>query len=292
MIPTMNIVAWGRTVPWVEPRQVEQDLVISKALVEIFSDDFLSKQLRFRGGTALNKLHFPKPLRYSEDIDLTRTTRGKVGPLLDRLRAILQPWMGQAHHNLGLIGPSLTFTMEAEDKTSNVPIRVKVEIATRERIAYDSPRTVPFTVQNPWFTGSANIETFSKEEMLATKLRALLQRDKGRDLLDLSHAHAVFGDLNHARVISSFGKYLIAAGQAISRAEAEERMFDKLANPSFLTDVRPLLAAEQARKFDDAAARTAFIVVFQNFIKRVPGDAWKKTQEMAEEFGMPELAES
>jgi predicted nucleotidyltransferase component of viral defense system len=292
MIPTMNIVAWGRTVPWVEPRQVEQDLIIARALVEIFSDDFLRKELRFRGGTALNKLHFSKPFRYSEDIDLTRTTEGPVGPLLDRLRAILQPWMGQAHYDLGLIGPSLIFTMEAEDKTSNVPIRVKVEMATRERTAYDGPRTVPFAVKNPWFTGNANIETFSNEEILATKLRALLQREKGRDLVDLAHAHAVFGNLDHARVVAIFGKYLAAAEQAISRAEAEERMFAKLEDPSFLADVRPLLAAEEAKKFDAKAERAAFKTVFTTFIKRIPGEAWKKTKERAIEFDMPELAEN
>jgi predicted nucleotidyltransferase component of viral defense system len=198
----------------------------ARALVEMFNDDFLRKELRFRRGTALNKLHLPKPFRYSEDIDLTRTTGGPVGPLLDRLRAILQPWMGQAHYDLGLLGPSLTFTMDAEDKTSKVPIRVKVEIATRERTAYDGSRVVPFTVNNPWFTGNADIETFSNEEILATKLRALLQRDKGRDLVDLSHAHAVFGDLHPARVVTLFGKYLTAAGQAISRAEAEAIAYD------------------------------------------------------------------
>jgi predicted nucleotidyltransferase component of viral defense system len=289
MIPAMNIVAWGRTVPWVEQRQVEQDLVMARALVEIFSDDFLRTQLRFRGGTALNKLHLPKALRYSEDIDLTRTTGGSLGPVLDRLRAVLQPWMGHGHYDLGLIGPALTFTMEAEDKA--VPIRVKIEMATRERVAYDGPRTVPFTVQNPWFAGSANIETFSKEEILATKLRALLQREKGRDLVDLSHAHAVFGDLDHTRVVSLFGKYLAAAKQVISRAQAEERMFAKLAEPSFLADVRPLLTAEEAVKLDAAAAHAAFGAVFQNFIKRIPGERWKKTKEMAEQFGMPELAE-
>ncbi|ARP98171.1 nucleotidyl transferase AbiEii/AbiGii toxin family protein [Pseudorhodoplanes sinuspersici] len=291
MIPAMNIVSWGRTVPWAELRQVEQDLIISRALVEVFNDDFLRKELRFRGGTALNKLHLPKPFRYSEDIDLTRTTEGPVGPLLDRLREILQPWMGQAHYDLGLLGPSLTFTMEAEDKTSKVPIRVKVEIATRERTAYDGARVVPFTVKNPWFTGEADIETFSNEEILATKLRALLQRDKGRDLIDLSHAHAVFGDLDHARVITIFGKYLTAAGQAVSRAEAEERMFAKLEDPSFLADVRPLLAAEEAKKFDAKAERAALKTVFATFIKCIPGEAWKRTKERAAEFDMPELAE-
>ena len=61
MIPIMNIIAWGNIAPWAEQRQVEQDLVISRAIVELFSDDFLREELRFRGGTALNKLHFPAP---------------------------------------------------------------------------------------------------------------------------------------------------------------------------------------------------------------------------------------
>jgi hypothetical protein len=98
----------------------------------------------------------------------------------------------------------------------------------------------------------------------------------------------VFGDLDAALVVSCFGKYLEAAGQ-ISRAQAEERMFGKLDGPAFLADVRPLLSAEEAKKFDDAAARAAFAKVFSTFIKRIPGRAWKKTSELAEQYGMPEL---
>ncbi|MDA8363981.1 MAG: nucleotidyl transferase AbiEii/AbiGii toxin family protein, partial [Gammaproteobacteria bacterium] len=76
MIPQDYITAWNSVVPWAIQRQVEQDLIISRALVAIFSDPFLRGELRFRGGTALHKLHFPTPLRYSEDIDLVRTTAG------------------------------------------------------------------------------------------------------------------------------------------------------------------------------------------------------------------------
>ena len=67
-------------------KQVEQDLIIARAIIDLFTDPFLHEQFRFRGGTALNKLHFPKPLRYSEDIDLVRTTPGPIGPILDRVR--------------------------------------------------------------------------------------------------------------------------------------------------------------------------------------------------------------
>jgi len=68
MIPAQNIIAWGNVAPWAEQRQIEQDLIISRALVDIFNDEMLRETLRFRGGTALNKLHFPAPLRYSRTI--------------------------------------------------------------------------------------------------------------------------------------------------------------------------------------------------------------------------------
>jgi predicted nucleotidyltransferase component of viral defense system len=290
MIPAMNIVAWSREAPWPEDRQVEQDLIISRALVEIFKDDFLKKELRFRGGTALNKLHFPAPYRYSEDIDLTRTTVGPLGPILDRLRTVLEPWMGRGHYDLGELGPRLTFTMKAEDENASQPIRVKVEIATRERTAYDGTASISFEVKNPWFNGTADITTFSREEILATKLRALLQRDKGRDLVDLAKSVALFEGLDTAHIVTLFGKYLSASGQTISRAEAEERMWAKLDDPSFLADVRPLLAADDAEEFDPEAERAAFITVFTEFIKRIPGHAWADTPATAVKFNMPELA--
>lgn len=290
MIPAMNIIAWGRTAPWAEQRQIEQDLIISRALVELFGDPFLREQLRFRGGTALNKLHFPKPLRYSEDIDLVRTSSGPIGPVLDAVRGLLEPWMGHAQFDQSPVAPKLRFRFPAEDQSSSVPIRVKVEINTHEITAYDPPRMMPFAVKNPWFAGAADIATFSKEEMLATKLRALLQRNKGRDLVDLAHAATVFKDLGAARVVTCFGQYLGASGQAISRAQAEERMFAKLENANFLADVRPLLAADEAEKFDDKAGRAAFQAVFMEFIKRLPGKTWARSAEMAEQFGMPGLA--
>jgi predicted nucleotidyltransferase component of viral defense system len=246
---------------------------------------------RFRGGTALNKLHFSKPLRYSEDIDLTRTKAGAIGHVLDRIRQILEPWMGHGQFVQSKVAPKFFYSMQAEDQPSGPPIRVKVEINTRARAAYDGAHAIALEVKNPWFTGNANIQTFSKEEIVATKLRALLQREKGRDVIDLFHAHAGFSDLDHTRVITLFSEYLEASKQAISRAQAEERMFAKLDNPNFLADVRPLLAAEEAKKFDDDAARAAFVAVFQNFIKRIPGKTWKRTKEMAKETAMPEVVE-
>jgi len=286
VIPTMNIVAWGNVAPWAEQGQIEQDLIISRALVEIFSDPFLAAELRFRGGTALNKLHFPAPLRYSEDIDLVRTTSGPIGPILGRLREVLEPWLGRAAFDQSQVAPKLRFRVEAEDKTSPAPLRLKIEINTRETEAYAGPRRIPYRVENPWFTGETEISTFSREEMLATKLRALLQRNKGRDLLDLSHALAVLDGLDPAPVIALLLRYLEAAELAIPRAEAEKRMFQKLVNPGFLADIRPLLTAAEAERLTDEAMRAAFADVFTRFIAGLPGEPWARTAEMAERYGI------
>jgi hypothetical protein len=48
MIPRPYIAKWQEYAPWNEFAQVEQDLIISRALVEIFSDDFLERQPRFQ----------------------------------------------------------------------------------------------------------------------------------------------------------------------------------------------------------------------------------------------------
>jgi len=72
VIPQAYITEWSNNVPWHTNEQVEQDLVICRALVALFQDDFLAENLAFRGGTALHKLYLQPQPRYSEDIDLVQ----------------------------------------------------------------------------------------------------------------------------------------------------------------------------------------------------------------------------
>lgn len=67
MIPEQAIVEWRREAPWDANALVEQDLVISRALVEIYSVPELARRLAFRGGTALYKLHLRPAARCSKD---------------------------------------------------------------------------------------------------------------------------------------------------------------------------------------------------------------------------------
>ena len=286
VIPTLNIVAWSAVAPWAEPRQIEQDLALSRAIVELFADPFLRQALRFRGGTALNKLCFPVPIRYSEDIDLVRTSAGAIGPILDHARAALEPWLGPAAFDRNPTTARLGFRAPAEDDPE-AHLRIKIEINTAEIDTCDAPVSIPFEVANPWFSGTADVSTFSREELLATKLRALLQRDKGRDLFDLAHALRTFEDLDVSRVVRCLRFHLDRSVLVIRRAEAEQRMFAKLRRPTFMRDVRPLLSVAEAQRLTDETIRTAFASVFNTLIARLPGESWARTAEMTERFGIP-----
>jgi predicted nucleotidyltransferase component of viral defense system len=65
VIPRAHITAWREHAPWATDAQVEQDLVLSRALLEIFCDRLLGSQLAFRGATALHKLYLSPATRYS-----------------------------------------------------------------------------------------------------------------------------------------------------------------------------------------------------------------------------------
>src|SRR5659263_571477 len=90
MIPQAYITEWSNNVPWQTNEQVEQDLVICRALIAIFSDEFLAASLAFRGGTALHKLYLHPQPRYSEDIDLVQIRPEPIKETIQRLQERLR----------------------------------------------------------------------------------------------------------------------------------------------------------------------------------------------------------
>ena len=65
MIATQYLTEWASSYPWKLSEQVEQDLLISRVVVAIYSDPFLAERLAWRGGTALYKLYLKPQPRYS-----------------------------------------------------------------------------------------------------------------------------------------------------------------------------------------------------------------------------------
>ncbi|MDR0811209.1 MAG: nucleotidyl transferase AbiEii/AbiGii toxin family protein [Paludibacter sp.] len=183
MITRSYIEEWREQHPW-KDEQVEQDLVLSRAIVEMFSDDLIRSSVAFRGGTALHKLFIQPQVRYSEDIDLVQINKEPINPVLKRIREKLS-FLGtkrivkQHIHNNTMI-----YRFDTEIPPV-VNMRLKIEINTREHLNILGLQEIPFEVNNAWFSGICNVTVYKIEELLGSKLKALYGRKKGRDLFDL-----------------------------------------------------------------------------------------------------------
>lgn len=242
MIPRAYIDAWRAHAPWRSDAMVEQDLIICRSMSAIFLHPALAEQLLFRGGTALHKLFFDHPRRYSEDIDLVQCRPGPIGPAFDALREALTPLLGRPQRKRGPGVATLTFRM-ASEMPPVIPMKLKVEINTREHFAAMGIEKRRFTMASPWFTGECEVPTYRLEELLATKLRALYQRRKGRDIYDL-WLGLTEGGADGRQVVGVFKKYLQASGAEISRTAFSANLEAKRRHPGFTADLSNLLPVE------------------------------------------------
>ncbi|MDJ1466191.1 nucleotidyl transferase AbiEii/AbiGii toxin family protein [Xanthocytophaga flava] len=240
MIPQSYITEWRQQVPWQSNEQVEQDLVICRALVEIFSDRWLADRLAFRGGTALHKLYLQPQPRYSEDIDLVQITAEPFGPIVDRIRERLE-FLGEPKRMPKAYNFTLNYRFESEFPPI-VNLRLKVETNTREHFTVLGLTNFPFEVQSSWFAESCNLTTYRLEELLGTKLRALYQRRKGRDLYDMYIALTQKHDLDIDALLESYREYMkFSVEKPPTSKEYILNMEGKMLDSEFLGDTTALL---------------------------------------------------
>lgn len=264
MIPKAYIDAWRSVAPWTESSQVEQDLVISRAVVEIFSNDFLKKNLAFRGGTALHKLFLSPQARYSEDIDLVQLHSGPAKPMLEAIRDQLLFLGGKDDRQVKLNEHNCTIYYQFETEVSPPPsMRVKIEINTREHFNVLGLQKEIFSVDNPWYQGSAEVTSYLPEELLGTKLRALYQRKKGRDLFDLHYAIENL-DLDIDNIIECFHAYMDQEdNKAPTAREFELNLEEKMQDDEFIGDIIALLRPEIRYEQEQAYTKVMTEIISQ-----------------------------
>lgn len=176
MIPRRYIEEWKEFAPWPENSQVEQDLVIERALVEIFSDPFLNENLAFRGGTALHKLFLKPQARYSEDIDLVQIKTGPIKPILVRLRECLAFLGTKRNITTSIHNNTVEYRFETEIQPI-IKMRLKIEINCREHFTVLGLQQVPFKVQNGWFSGECMINTLHRRTT-RNKIKSIIPTKK------------------------------------------------------------------------------------------------------------------
>ena len=240
MIQRAYITEWRAKAPWALDEQVEQDLIVSRALINLYSEEVLRPEVAFRGGTALHKLFLRAPARYSEDIDLVQIEAGGIGPVMDAVRWSLDSWLGKPQWKQGRGRVTLYYRFATEIEPVQQK-RLKVEINTREHFTVHGLVRHRFEVASRWWSGGAEITTYDLDELLATKLRALYQRRKGRDLFDLWIALGM-KEAEPKRIVPAFRRYMEEEGNVVNRSEFERNLAAKVRTRSFTEDLRPLLA--------------------------------------------------
>ena len=239
MIPQPAIKQWQETFSWQKDYQIEQDLIICRSVCALFNDDYLSEHLAFRGGTAFNKLYLHPQPRYSEDIDLVQINAEPISETLSKIREVLS-FFGEPKIKQKAFNNTLIFRFDSEIQPI-VPSRLKVEINTREHFNAMGLIQHYFSVNNQWFSGNCNITTYHLEELLGSKLRALYQRRKGRDLFDLYKA-LTMQRVNIENIILCYRKYIsFVVDNPPTQKEYLQNMEMKIQDSEFLDDINLLL---------------------------------------------------
>jgi len=246
------IKSWERNAPWLNPVQIEQDLILHAMITVAYSDPFLSEHLAFRGGTCLNKLFWKTPARYSEDLDFVQIRAESIGATIKQMQSVLNPMFELKPSSEVRQNGFRIYYYYHPESTPQTRQRIKVEINTREHFSIAGYQKNRIFLDSSWKTGEADVTTFSIEELLATKLRALYQRRKGRDLFDLWKGRELSPD--YSKVASIFLEYTERANQIIHRGHFVKNLKEKMKDQIFIKDIVPLIHPDLEYEPEDAVS--------------------------------------
>lgn len=274
MIPEAAITHWATGAPWPTRTQIEQDLLLSRLICEIANDSLLGQELMFRGGTCFHKLHLQPARRYSEDLDYVRTSGGGIKDVTDALQRIGKDVGFEKITTEVSRHPKVFLRTLSAD---GLPIKIKIEMNTRERSPAEPCIRIPYTVQSPWWSDTAQVLSFTTRELVATKIRALYERDKGRDVFDLWLALTELG-LTGEGLLEVFGPY---HSKGITAASSVANLRAKLTKRVFIDDLAPFVVTPP-ENYDLREAAELIIDTVLSKIGPPPADERDEQQEQQE----------
>jgi len=274
-----DVVEHQALVPWQRQRQVEQDLLLCRAMSALFNDNFLRSQIAMRGGTLLHKVHLAPAVRYSEDIDLVAFGQRPEGHIAKAIRRVLKPELGEPAGAVwdtirlairNVVKPSrvlrLTYSVPSVSEPG-ATLDIVVEANVTERAPHRQVAQIPFSFKFREATVSAMLNGYDLHEMLGTKMRALFQRRRGRDLFDLYWALTKAEPaVDPQAVVESFLHYLRQEGATAGRAEYFGILDRHLSDRGFCTDMKPLLRSGISYDPQEAGR-----VVRERLLRLLPG---------------------
>lgn len=183
---------------------IEKDYVLNWVLFGIKSSSEIRDKWIFKGGTCLKKCYF-KEYRFSEDLDFTIIDKSHVDEkyLIKTFKNIAE-WI---YDNSGIDIPTDRLSFEEYEnprgyfsiegkipykgpmqRRGNYPT-IKLNLSHDELLVHDSVLNPIYHPYSDLPKEEQSARTYCIEEIMAEKLRALVERLSPRDLYDVVHIH-------------------------------------------------------------------------------------------------------
>ena len=279
MISLQEIIPWRANAPWSNDLMVEQDFLLCRSVQAIFGDAKLKKQLAMRGGTVLHKAHLAPASRYSEDIDLVLVANRSPKGIKEDIARVLEPVLGKPSESVVTTVTLAVRNLFSKSEIARITYvcgptsalaahaHLKIEVNLNEQENLYPLTHVDMDVPGPGRTvEKCPVVSYDIDEMLGTKLRALLQREHGRDLYDLwrawaaSQAPGATVVVDPRRVGTAFRFYMAQEKTSFSAKDAQAELQRRMQSRKFLEDMNGFLPP--GVQYDPHGAYRVFLEVF------------------------------
>lgn len=211
-----------------------------------------SEKIFFKGGTALH-LIFKTP-RFSEDLDFTVELKEEV--FLNFIHKVFENLSEEEEVSFKerktIAGKR--FLMTASPSIVSYKIFINLDFSFRERV-FDSQKSIIDTNYPVLF--SSYVYHLSKEEIFAEKIRAVLTRNKGRDIYDLWFLVSQGVQIKEGLIKEKLKYYNL---ENIKNEEIIKKI-EQFPEKVFIQDLRPFVPINEREKLSD------FFTYLQDYLK-------------------------
>lgn len=202
----------------IEPTVIEKDHVLSHFLNALYTSEDIRKNFIFKGGTCLKKCYF-EDYRFSEDLDFTLLDEKFVidKSFIQQIIAIATQNSGAKFHLKEIkpqfhndIAQGYEITIQfwgANHKPNQRPLpperwqtKIKIDISFSEKVILEPVLKGIFHSYSDKETINSKVPVYAINEIIAEKLRALVQRNRPRDIYDLYYLSALVHDGEYTEI--------------------------------------------------------------------------------------------
>lgn len=257
-----RLIVWADTIGIPNLALAEHDLRLTHALAGLYAAPALKDVLAFKGGTALNKIYFGKFSRLSVDLDFNligppREVVKQGAPARKAIEAVLREQDPGYEFKFSYRAEQTTLIARYEPQSGGARQPLKIELSMRESVPIMGlfEKDIP----SPDEGSPIKVKTYSIDELLSTKIRALYDRKKGRDIFDLDCARLLKLDRPAIRKLVYY--YFYRSGKIFNWNVLRANLAAKASDKRFGDDIKPFLRPDVA--FDAPSAIRDFLEAFE-----------------------------